>query len=327
VLGLRSCKGCSFRKTLKNDDFCTQVQPPSKILNPYDAQLCIFYTPEQATTTSTVTELIKIKDAPFYRENVIANYSFETGDLTGWTIRSGTPTVQSDGGSLSHCGFYVLALRTVGGITDMVGQALSRPVPSNSVINMYVMAKAASGNPYLYVKLYYTDGSVSSHGNYISSAAYASYPITPDANKIIGGLAMYTYSAITIYIDEISLIANQYVSLTTALPAGTNNIGDVDVLTLPSTSINAPAIFNVTMTNANTEYLQAIGTAKKFLIHTRDESIFRLAFVTGKVAAPTEPYFTILANEAYYEDNINQSLTLYFASPSAGKIIEIIVWT
>jgi len=49
-LNLRSCLGCSFHKVFKNDHFCCQVQPPSKIFNPYDAQLCIYYTPETATT-------------------------------------------------------------------------------------------------------------------------------------------------------------------------------------------------------------------------------------------------------------------------------------
>jgi len=89
-----------------------------------------------------------------------------------------------------------------------------------------------------------------------------------------------------------------------------------------------PAIYNVTMTNANTEYNQALPSdTKKFLIHTRDGTSFRLAFVTGKVATPTAPYFTVLTGDVYYEDMIEPvSLTLYFACASAGKIIEIIAW-
>lgn len=101
----------------------------------------------------------------------------------------------------------------------------------------------------------------------------------------------------------------------------------VDVLTLPHAT--TPVIYNVTMPNADTEYSQALpSNVKKFLIHTRDESEFRLAFVTGKVATPTAPYFTIPASKAYYEDHINPaSLTLYFASASAGKVVEIIAWS
>jgi hypothetical protein len=49
----RSCEQCSFYK----NGYCTQTQPPSKILNVYEAQICIYYTPETATTgTMTTTE-------------------------------------------------------------------------------------------------------------------------------------------------------------------------------------------------------------------------------------------------------------------------------
>lgn len=42
----RSCKLCHFYK----NGYCTQVQPPSIILNEYEAQLCIYYSPETVTT-------------------------------------------------------------------------------------------------------------------------------------------------------------------------------------------------------------------------------------------------------------------------------------
>ena len=95
-----------------------------------------------------------------------------------------------------------------------------------------------------------------------------------------------------------------------------------------------PTVTNVTMTLADTEYShQLTKYTKKFLMHTRDESAFRLAFVTGKVAIPTEPYFTMLANTRYYEDHIDVYIkntdwdgTLYFASDSTDKVIEIIEW-
>lgn len=91
----------------------------------------------------------------------------------------------------------------------------------------------------------------------------------------------------------------------------------------------ARTVYNVTMTNADTEYEQALSAnTKKFLIQTRDGTAFRLAFVTGKVATPTAPYFTVRANNAYWEDLIKPStLTLFFACASAAKIIEIIEWT
>ena len=89
-----------------------------------------------------------------------------------------------------------------------------------------------------------------------------------------------------------------------------------------------PTPYNVTMTNADAEYSQALPTAcKKFLMHTRDESEFRYAFVTGKVAAPTEPYFTVLANSSYGESGLYLTgRVVYFASSVAGKVMEIVVW-
>ena len=99
----------------------------------------------------------------------------------------------------------------------------------------------------------------------------------------------------------------------------------VEALTPTATT---PVIYNVTMTSADTEYNQALpANVKKFLIHTRDGTAFRVAFITGKVATPTAPYFTVLTNDAYYEDDIKASVTLYFGCASAAKIAEIIAWS
>lgn len=94
-----------------------------------------------------------------------------------------------------------------------------------------------------------------------------------------------------------------------------------------------PTITNVTMTNLDTEYEHILGLhTKKFMVHTRDESAFRLAYETGHVATPVAPYLTILDSCRYYEEDINNEypaadlLTLYFASDSAGKVIEIVEW-
>jgi len=90
----------------------------------------------------------------------------------------------------------------------------------------------------------------------------------------------------------------------------------------------SPTIYNVTMTNADQEYSQVLpaGT-KKLAFHCRDGTAFRFAFETGKVAAPTAPYFTVRANAAVSEDHINAAaLTLYFACGAAGKVVELVAW-
>ena len=84
----------------------------------------------------------------------------------------------------------------------------------------------------------------------------------------------------------------------------------------------------VALTLADTEYSQALTNVKKFRIHTRDFTAFRLAYVTGKVAGSVDPYETIPAGSEKYEDSLNiASLTLFFASSTAGKTAEIEAWS
>jgi hypothetical protein len=89
-----------------------------------------------------------------------------------------------------------------------------------------------------------------------------------------------------------------------------------------------PTLYPVTLTVADTEYPQALPTGtKKVNIHARTNDIFRLAFVTGKVAAPTDPYMTIPINSEYCVDSVYlTAVTVYLASSVAGTVIEIEVW-
>ena len=90
-----------------------------------------------------------------------------------------------------------------------------------------------------------------------------------------------------------------------------------------------PAIYNVTMTNANAEYSQALpSNCLGFMVQTQDGTAFRCAYVIGKVATPTAPYLTVAASSVYYETAIKLATgTLYFACASTGKIVEIVAWS
>jgi len=89
-----------------------------------------------------------------------------------------------------------------------------------------------------------------------------------------------------------------------------------------------PYIYNVTLTLADTEYSQALPTGmKRFTISERGGNAFRIAFSTGLVATPTEPYYTVLANENYWEQDLYLSgMTVYLAAPIGGRVIEITAW-
>jgi len=90
-----------------------------------------------------------------------------------------------------------------------------------------------------------------------------------------------------------------------------------------------PTIVNVAVTSADTEYTTTlpVGTFA-FSIHLRDGAAFRFAFVTGKVAIPTAPYYTVLANDTLTFRGLagDSALPIYFACTAGTKVAEIIYW-
>jgi hypothetical protein len=82
--------------------------------------------------------------------------------------------------------------------------------------------------------------------------------------------------------------------------------------------------YNVTMTNADTEYSQDLpdGT-KKFLVKCRGLYDIKLANVESESGTK---YITISAGMIYWEDEVNCTLTLYFQCATAGQICEIVTW-
>ena len=86
-------------------------------------------------------------------------------------------------------------------------------------------------------------------------------------------------------------------------------------------------VYNLTLTDANTQYSQALPVnCQGFEFQARTEATIRFAVETGKVATPTAPYMTLKAGDYYYSLDLNVSGTsiLYFASSTAGTIVEII---
>ena len=88
-------------------------------------------------------------------------------------------------------------------------------------------------------------------------------------------------------------------------------------------------LYAKTLTNANTEYSQALpATCRRVALKCRTAYDIRLAFVTGKVATPTDPYLTINTGTAYDSGPIKlASGTVYLASAQAGVVVEIEAWS
>lgn len=105
---------------------------------------------------------------------------------------------------------------------------------------------------------------------------------------------------------------------------------------MPASEILTPGTpLNLTLTDANTEYNLTLPAGCKFASGSVFNSgrtarvAFRYAFVTGKVAGPTAPYLTGLAGDFFHtpEKFCAAGLVVYFASASAGAIVEVETWS
>lgn len=101
-----------------------------------------------------------------------------------------------------------------------------------------------------------------------------------------------------------------------------------EIQKLPNKSLT-PIVYNITLTDSNTEYSQALpANTKDFRWRCRTLFDVRYAWETAKVATPTAPYLTLPGGSDYYSDgNDLSSKTLYFASSEAGVVIEMEIFT
>ena len=94
----------------------------------------------------------------------------------------------------------------------------------------------------------------------------------------------------------------------------------------PSTAIT---IYNTSITDADTEYSQLLpDSTKQFFIKLRSQAAsLRLSFTSGQ-AGSGGTHVVIPANGFLSPDNLNfSSITLYFESPTAAQVAEIIAYT
>ena len=102
-----------------------------------------------------------------------------------------------------------------------------------------------------------------------------------------------------------------------------------DGVVLPAVpEVTTVAEYNITLTNANTEYSQALpANCRKVTFRCRTLAECRYAWITGKVATPAAPWQTLKAAADYGVDGIKSGGTLYFASATAGVVIEVEAWS
>jgi hypothetical protein len=88
---------------------------------------------------------------------------------------------------------------------------------------------------------------------------------------------------------------------------------------------STPNIYNVTCTNADTEYSQALpANTKKFTVKARGGQL-KVCFTANQSG---NTYILLDDGQSWSEDGLDLSnVTLYFQSPTAGTVAEIVAWT
>ena len=92
-------------------------------------------------------------------------------------------------------------------------------------------------------------------------------------------------------------------------------------------------MFTVSMPVANFEYKwQLPFGCKKLTMQCRDSTDVYMATNRGCVAGPYDPYFTLKGGTAWDDQQLNignlaDISTIYFGCASAGKVVEIIIWS
>ncbi|WP_208344872.1 hypothetical protein [Aetokthonos hydrillicola] len=123
------------------------------------------------------------------------------------------------------------------------------------------------------------------------------------------------------------LLGTYLSSINTKLPSLSS--GRIPVETSPLLIAVTPTIGIINLTNANQEYSQALTNIKKLAFKVRSGGDIRYSYSSGVVASGTN-YYTCVSTNEETEDlaaNFTFSGTLYFASSTAGTVIEYKYWS
>ena len=91
-------------------------------------------------------------------------------------------------------------------------------------------------------------------------------------------------------------------------------------------SVSVARIYNVPLTNADTEYSQALSPyARAFMIQCRTFADLKIAFNVGESGTV---YISIPGSSSYsFDQPVAGVKTVYIQSPSAGVVVEILEWS
>lgn len=112
----------------------------------------------------------------------------------------------------------------------------------------------------------------------------------------------------------------------TATTSGTKRGMDVSIISDSSSvvSVNTQTIYNEAIASANTEQSLALpASIIGYMIKSRGAGEIKLSHVATESGTN---FITINGNFSYVNKHTYSNLTLYFQSPTAGEIVEVVVW-
>lgn len=153
----------------------------------------------------------------------------------------------------------------------------------------------------------------------------------PARMTMIGGATpTFTGGAQHFVLTGASTIDGHYLGdvVISAIDAGDTNIGNVDIVTLPALEKTTPVLTNVSIVLPDTEYMQGLpASCRAIQFQCRTPTDVRYAWATGKVATPTDPYFTLKAGAAYWQEGLKlTAATLHIAAAASTLKVEVETW-
>lgn len=178
-------------------------------------------------TLDTIVNIHNIRNAVF-TQNFCRNGSFETGTTEDWESLAGDHAISS---AQHYDGLYSL---TKSPCNTGVWQNIIPCYGDEVLISFQVRTDIAQNFTLL---IEYSDLDSETTTGAVAINTWTFFAFAPTKHKIIQNITFYGTNATagkSFWLDRVQVIKNNLTRLGAALPAGTNNIGDVDVLTLPN---------------------------------------------------------------------------------------------
>jgi len=94
-----------------------------------------------------------------------------------------------------------------------------------------------------------------------------------------------------------------------------------------ATLLTTPRIYNILLVVGNTEYQLALPyTCHRVFVQSRGVNAFRFSYVPGRVAAPTDPYLSVAAGQAYDSGVVTLTGASIYVAGVVNDVIEVEIW-